>query len=763
MAKSAHTPRPQVKQSAPSKPLPMLKPLVVVGILFVLVAIFYSGHLFGNAFLWEDFLEQEFPFRTFATTSLAQGVIPHWNPYTFCGMPFLADIQVAFWYPTNMLQALFVSDGHLSPVVMQWFIIMHLLVAGAGMYFLVKKIFKTDDWSALFAAIAYAFSGYMTGQIIHQMIVYQLALFPFVVYFFILGFDSFKYSIAAGLLLGVMYLAGHPQTTLYLSFFLICLGLYEIGFRLRKKNEERVSFFFLLRMVIPPVIAFGIFAIQFFPTQELAVLSRRDVMTYQNSVDGGSMSFGHILTLVLPRLFGVTDAATAAKVPYWNGEYFFSWETMTYIGILPLCFGIIASFAGIKKKYVGFFAGMSLFALLFAMGDHFFLYKIFFSLPLFDKLRTPARMMMVMTFAMCALSGVGLSLILKDEFDRKKKKIFLFVGGIIGAIWLAAVFGLLTPTSFNAKLPAKALEKATESIPWASNLATFPVIFSLVLLAGLYWKKMRGISLVIIVMVVTIIELFMYGMPVNKSFSDPRSEFNQNAEIIRSLKEDQAKELSRANIRIPDAMPFIKRNQGPYDRIQLLDGYNPLVLAEFAPQCANSSMTLDLLNVKWRANKQGLAGAETYLPRAKMYYNIDVRSSADVKNVLKTDSTYDYHAKLLLEEKPTLAIAAADAVPTVQIKRYEPNEIEIAVKTGENGMLFLSEVNYPAWKATVDGKDAKIYKAFTTLRAVEVPKGEHTIIMRYESDAFKTGSMITIVTLILSLGAFGLLSFKKRS
>ena len=91
----------------------------------------------------------------------------------------------------------------------------------------------------------------------------------------------------------------------------------------------------------------------------------------------------------------------------------------------------------------------------------------------------------------------------------------------------------------------------------------------------------------------------------------------------------------------------------------------------------------------------------------------------------------------------------ADAAPTVSVKRYEPNEIEIAAKTSENGMLFLSEVSYPAWKATVDGKDAKIYKAFTTLRAVEVPKGEHTIVMRCESGAFKPGPMITIAKLIL--------------
>ena len=140
-------------------------------------------------------------------------------------MPFLADVQVAFWYPVNVLQSLFVSDGFLSPLVMEWAILLHFFVAGFGMYWFSKKIFEIDDWSAIFAGIAYGFSGYITAQSIHQMIVYHIALFPFVAYFFIRGFDSWKHAIVSGLILGMMYLAGHPQSTLYFTFFLAILAL----------------------------------------------------------------------------------------------------------------------------------------------------------------------------------------------------------------------------------------------------------------------------------------------------------------------------------------------------------------------------------------------------------------------------------------------------------------------------------------------------------------------------------------------------------
>src|SRR5438477_8977716 len=168
MAKQTQPVRKTSKPLAPIS-LPNIFPYAVLGILLGLVLIFYSPILFGGKFLWEDFVEQEFPFRNLAASSLAAGHIPQWNPYVFCGMPFIADIQVAFWYPVNMLQALFVSEGHLSPVVMQWFIILHYFVAAAGMFFLVRQIFKTDDWSAIFAGIVYTFSGYLTGQTMHQM------------------------------------------------------------------------------------------------------------------------------------------------------------------------------------------------------------------------------------------------------------------------------------------------------------------------------------------------------------------------------------------------------------------------------------------------------------------------------------------------------------------------------------------------------------------------------------------------------------------
>ncbi len=724
----------------------------------VLTLIFHSAILFGSKFLWEDFVEQEFPFRTLATTSLAQGIIPQWDPYVFAGMPFIADVQVAFWYPFNMLQSLFVSGGYLSPLVMEWFILLHFAVAGFGMYWFSKEIFDLDDWSAVFAGIAYGFGGYIAAQSIHQMIVYHIALFPYVAYFFLRGVDSWRHGIIGGLILGAMYLAGHPQSTLYFTFFLALLAAYEIAHRARHKSGQ-LNWPNILRMALPVAIGFGIFAIQFLPSQELANLSRRETITYQNSLDG-SLTWGHILTFVLPRLFGLTNGAGDAKVPYWNGPYYLSWETAIYIGVLPLFFAIMAGLLSRKQKYVSFFAGMALLAVAFALGDHFFVYRIFFQLPLFNKFRTPARIMMLFSFAASALAGVGLAGALKSSAPKWGSGKGIFVRILILLPWLMAIAGMLHATTFMTDAP----QGADASISWSASLATFPIL-ALIVLTGLhYFGKLHGELFAFLVIAVTVIELFNYGMSINDSPEDPQEAYREQPQLVSMLQKDEAKELSRARTRIGNQM-VLKRNQGAYDRIQLTEGYDPLVLQRVFPVMANSEASMDLMNVKWSiipGQNLGFGMRPGYLPRVKLYYQADILPDSQALARLKTDSTYDYKNRILLEEPLQEPLGPPDPTATAKVTKYGDNEIIASVKTASNAMLFFSEIYYPSWKAYVDGKPAKLYRAFTTLRAVEVPAGAHTVTLRFQSTAFAVGSMITIVTLLLSLGGLALVLIRER-
>ena len=100
----------------------------------------------------------------------------------------------------------------------------------------------------------------------------------------------------------------------------------------------------------------------------------------------------------------------------------------------------------------------------------------------------------------------------------------------------------------------------------------------------------------------------------------------------------------------------------------------------------------------------------------------------------------------------------------IDFVKYSNNNIQLTTHSNTGGILVLSEVFYPAWKAKIDGIETEIYRADYNFRAIKVPAGQHSIEMQYNSTAYANGRLITLITLIISL--FGLifasLSNKKK-
>ena len=100
---------------------------------------------------------------------------------------------------------------------------------------------------------------------------------------------------------------------------------------------------------------------------------------------------------------------------------------------------------------------------------------------------------------------------------------------------------------------------------------------------------------------------------------------------------------------------------------------------------------------------------------------------------------------LLKSRPPDLAEPDEASADQVSVTSYDAEQIELKSKTGAPGLLMLSEVYYPAWKAYVDGRPVSLYSADYVLRAVPVPAGEHTVELRYESWSLNTGIAISLV------------------
>ena len=83
------------------------------------------------------------------------------------------------------------------------------------------------------------------------------------------------------------------------------------------------------------------------------------------------------------------------------------------------------------------------------------------------------------------------------------------------------------------------------------------------------------------------------------------------------------------------------------------------------------------------------------------------------------------------------------------------------VESDRAGFMVVAGNYHPYWNATVNGKPAKVYKAFGTLRAVEIPKGKSEVRMEYRSRPLHACIKVSAVA-ALFLVAIGVLVLIRR-
>jgi hypothetical protein len=65
-------------------------------------------------------------------------------------------------------------------------------------------------------------------------------------------------------------------------------------------------------------------------------------------------------------------------------------------------------------------------------------------------------------------------------------------------------------------------------------------------------------------------------------------------------------------------------------------------------------------------------------------------------------------------------------------------------------LLVVADLDYPGWKATIDGSPAPVLRANGLVRAVPVPEGAHSVTLTFAPDSFFTGLRRTLVSLAIA-------------
>lgn len=741
----------------------------IIPCIFLATTFFFFGDvLFGKKFLWDDVAEYIYPFTTFAARSTATGEIPFWNPFTFSGMPFAADFQTQYFYPPHTLLFLFLKSDNTLPVkAIEWVILLHFVLAQWGMFRFCRSK-EMSGWGALIAAVSYGFCGSLAVRTIHPMVVYHLAYFPLI----LMNFHSavflrrWKNVLITGILLGLAIISGHPQTSTYILLFLAGYAVWHIAAAVRSKDLKGMAIgTALVRAAVPVVIAAGLTAIQFFPAQELAGLSERSEITYEKAADG-SMQPKQWLTAVVPNLFGAVfpgnsklqfalpSPDTTVDQPKYEQTHFY-WDTAFYFGIAALMFGIYGAARRWNTPFGSYLLAIIGFALLYSLGKNGFLHELLFGVPVFGSFRNPGRMMFYVSFAFCYFAGVGFDNLARNKKNPRELKIFLLSAALPFAIAVLAAAGALSGIAGVPEIIGKQVDSFGVT---ALVMSLIVVAIGFLLHRGTLAPAVAGI---VLAMTAFIDQTIAYS-PFSKGTTNPAEMYRIAPEMKNAFRASDPNNLFRVAMRNNYGMAM-QRNQGALDSIMLYEGYNPILLMRRSPLTSTPEESSDLLNIRYMLQLNPASGQNefaertTAMPRARMVYDAIVTSPDNVQKTMEKGGI-DYRRTVVVEYQPTVQLPklSPDEVQhKIECIRYANNDITYRITSDKPGVLCLSEIWYPAWKATVDGAETEVMRSNYSLRAVAVPAGTHTVTLQYSSDTFNTGRWTTILTSILvAVGLF---------
>ena len=106
---------------------------------------------------------------------------------------------------------------------------------------------------------------------------------------------------------------------------------------------------------------------------------------------------------------------------------------------------------------------------------------------------------------------------------------------------------------------------------------------------------------------------------------------------------------------------------------------------------------------------------------------------------------------LPLEARGSISATQQTAARVLDAK-FANQSISIQTEAPAASLVVISQTYYPAWKAYVDGRPAKIWRANYAFQALEVPAGRHQIQLVYEDRKLLAGAVLSGLGLLACAG-----------
>jgi hypothetical protein len=753
-----------------------LRPRFVAPLLLTGAAlVFFAPVLLGRRFMWLDAIEIYYPYTLYLSSVLRQLTTPFWNPYIFAGMPFSAEVQSQTFYPLNWLLAFIVPP---EPGLFFWFLelkaIAHLVLAGWLMYRLLREL-ELEPAPALLGGLVYMLGAFPITHVVFLTWTSAYAWLPLLLLLLhrIRKRHRLSDAVWGGLVLGLIHLSGHPQMTTHI---LLVAVLFAGGEYLaaRRQGERGLLRPALLLNGLLLLIGFGIGAVVLIPGYEHSLLTSRTGLPYRDAVLGSLLPTFPI-TLLVPKFFGsISGTASAPLAPFgvtevtdtvrfWKGEQFEYLETSFYVGILPLALAAFGAFSSRRPLRILFIV-LAVAGLVLALGKYTPVYRLLHAaVPGFDRFRIPSRFGTLFTFGSAGLAALGLQVFLSRDAPPVSRRGLRF--GLLVLLVLALLSILfvawLGPTGLGARL--KELPIRANALRQIALAAAF-----IALTAGYAWFRERRFprALPLIALLMAFVDLTVFGFAFNQGRISARDYYPKN-EAVTELRKRRALHPFRVSGRTGHFMLF-KRNEGMVHGLEQTEGFSPLYLSDILPYSIPPHRRFDLLNVEYRTERDTATGdlSLRHFPatRPRVWFVSDYRVVPDrdrIVEMLSRDS-FDYCRSVILETEPAPEHRPPPAAPAelpperVRITAQVQDRLDVEIEADWPGFLVVSEVYYPKWRASVDGRAVPIFRANYGLRAVPVPAGRHEVRFRYDARSTVFSGLVSLLSLVVALGLLAL-------
>jgi hypothetical protein len=748
----------------------------------MLVYFSYEMIFSGKIPFFRDLVTYFYPIKFSVAEAFKAGELPLWDSHMATGFPIIAGFQSAVFYPTSVA-------FYLLPFfsAIQFTFVFHYALAATGSYVLFRS-WKSSVYVSLIGAILFTFGGTivsLTNLLNH----FQSAVWlPWVIFFWerAVGTRQWKDIATFSIVALCQILGGSPE------IFLLSIGLVVLDtFRLYQEEQLRGLFPVAGILLGSGCIILGLGMLQFLPTAELIMQSRRDQPIPPYEAFSWSLHPASLIGFLLPTLEADASLSIGLRLLLTDGVPFLLSHYLSVIAVLAFCCWFHAARARERAVVLALVGG----SLLLAFGRHTPVYPFLYEwIPVLRMVRFPEKYSYVTFALLIFIAARGLR---QMDGDRKSHASWVAASSIFGVWFVIYLVFCIQPQLLadlvHSRNPSEAFlgPNPTTIAAILVNLEKqMAISLTLALLFGLNRFGVLRLTLLRPLLVVTVfLDLSSANKPLHflrdknvvqsaerileKPPADPSRVFyyppadNLHPSFMKvsgKLTYEKGTEIALNNL-LPNAGMLYG-----FEYFQDLDALGRRSYSDFlnfinALPGDHRGRLLRALNVKYVValhplDVRGLKLIREFPEHYSRLYEVMDRVprtylashpiyDQDPMSTLRRMSSESFDPLTdVVVNASTLVAPKLSLRGGAKITTYQNNRVQIDAQLSESGILILADAFYPGWKAFVDGKEQNILRANYLFRGVELPAGAHKIEFVYDPLSFRVGLAISLLTVM---------------